>query len=202
MLSSTAMDELKKLVERIGVTEAANRAAIEYGPALLPALEALVADTAVDKSRRMTASRIASAIRDRDFRAPPAAASIVVEDGEARGYFTAGGRLASDGFHAAHEPLEYVNTLYAAGALTVHVQQDCLVVELPHDPVARRELFALYNAEVDRFDQDFGGEQPPGHEITAAEAAALGDPSAEGEWMATELHIADTGQLTLTFWWD
>ncbi len=196
------MDEIKKLIERIGVTDAANRAAIEYGPALLPALEVLIADPAVENARRMIANRIAYEIRDRDFRAPPASAPIVVADGEARAYFTAGGSLASDGFHTGHEPLEYVDALYAAGALNVSVHQASLVVELPHDPGARRALFEMYNVEVDRFDQDFGGEQPPGHEITAAEAASLGDPNAEGEWMVTDLHIADTGQLTLAFWWD
>lgn len=197
------MDEIQSLIERIGVTEAANRAAIEYGPGLLPALDALIADPAVDKGRRTTASRIAFEIRDRDFRAPPAPAPVVIADGEARAYFTAGGSLASDGFHAGHVPLEYVDALYAAGALSVSVvERASLVVELPHEPVARHALFALYNAEVDRFDQDFGGEEPPGHEITAAEATALGDPSAEGEWMVTDPHIADIGQHNLTFWWD
>jgi hypothetical protein len=60
----------------------------------------------------------------------------------------------------------------------------------------------MYNAEVDRFGEEFGGEETPGHEMTREEAIALGNPGAEGLWVVDDLHVTDTGQSTLTFWWD
>ena len=53
-----------------------------------------------------------------------------------------------------------------------------------------------------RFGEDFGGADLAGHEMTGEEAIALGHPEAEGEWVADDLHITDTGQPTIPFWWD
>lgn len=38
--------------------------------------------------------------------------------------------------------------------------------------------------------------------MTRAEAEELGDPSLEGELIYIDDPLADTGQKTLTFWWD
>jgi hypothetical protein len=63
-------------------------------------------------------------------------------------------------------------------------------------------VFAIYNREVDTFGEEFGGEESTGHEITREEALAMGHPEAEGEWCVDDLHLTDTGQATITFWWD
>jgi hypothetical protein len=112
--------------------------------------------------------------------------------------------FGGDAFVSAHAFADYVEQLYSAGAprVTVARQNTVLVVTLPDDAVGRAKLFAMYNAEVDRFDEDFGAEESPGHEMTHAEALAMGRPEAEGEWVVDDLHATDTGQSTLSFWWD
>jgi hypothetical protein len=110
--------------------------------------------------------------------------------------------FGGDAFIAHHDAAGFVDALYAAGALRVEVRDHALVATLPAEPEARSRLFAMYNAEVDRCGEEFGGEDSGGHEMTRDEALALGDPNAEGEWVGGDLHATDSGQQTLTFWWD
>ncbi len=121
-----------------------------------------------------------------------------MEPVEARAWFAAGNRLG-DGF-LDYDANEYIDALYAAGATSVMVAGRMLVVGLPPDREARARLIAIYNREVDKFDQEFGGEEPPGHAMTAEEAARLG--AMPGEWIVDDLHITETGQTTLRFAWD
>jgi hypothetical protein len=90
------------------------------------------------------------------------------------------GSLAAQRFDSAAVALQFVERLYALGAVSVlvsHVQErpgqrlyaDSLVVVLPEDPALRRRLFAMAAAEAAR-----EGLQP--------------EP--------------DTGQETLHLWWD
>lgn len=192
----------EQLIARVGVTSADDRKAIDRGPALLPLLDAVVADATVPMPRRMAATRVANEIRVRSLDAPPHVPPQAPPAGEARAYFSAGGQLASDGFHAQHAPLVFVDALYAAGATEVRVERSSLVAVLPLDTAARARLFAIYNGQVDEFGEEFGGEETAGHEMTEAEAIAIGHPEAAGEWVVDDLHVTDTGQATLTFWWD
>ena len=122
-----------------------------------------------------------------------------MEPVDARAWF-AEGKMLGDGF-LSYNALEYVDALYAAGATSVTVEDgSILMVGLPADPEARARLFAIYNGEVDKFDQDFGGEETPGHEMTAEEADLLG--AEPGEWIVDDLHAVDNGQTALHFWWD
>ncbi|MEP6864902.1 MAG: hypothetical protein ABJE66_30060 [Deltaproteobacteria bacterium] len=200
------MPTIDELIAGIGMTDAKDRAAIAHGTALLPTLDALIANTEVALPRRMAATRVANEIRVRALDAPaavaPAAVAPVAPEGtEARAYFAAGGQLG-DGFHARHQPNELVDVLHAAGAVRVHVVRDCLIATLPEDPEARARLFAIYNAEVDVLGEEFGGEELDGHEMTDAEANAIGQPEAVGEWVVDGLHARDRGLATLTLWWD
>lgn len=86
--------------------------------------------------------------------------------------------------------------------MRVEVHDGTLVVTLPDDPGARARLFAIYNAEVDEFDEGFGGEESAGHAMSHDEAMAQGHPELEGEWVVDDLHAVDTGQTKLSFWWD
>lgn len=187
------------LIAKLGSTNANDRAIVERGTAMLPALDAIVTETAQPMPRRMAATRVANEIRARALRAPVAPAVAQPEPGEARAYFAAGGTLHSD---HQQDPAGFVEKLYAAGAVLVTVTTDraSLVAELPAS--ARDRLFAIYNAQVDQYGEEFGGEEPPGHEMTADEAAAIGAPDAAGEWVADDLRIADHGQSHLRFWWD
>ena len=187
------------LIAKLGSTNANDRAIIERGTAMLPALDAIVADTAQPMPRRMAATRIANEIRAHALRAPAAPIVARVEPVEARAYFAAGGTLQSD---HQQDPAGFVERLYAAGAVrvTVSVDGSSLVAEVPAS--AREALFAIYNAQVDEYGEEFGGEEPPGHEMTADEAAAIGAPEAVGEWVVDDLHITDRGQSHLHFWWD
>jgi hypothetical protein len=121
---------------------------------------------------------------------------------EARAWIACGATFGGDCFVSHHDALGFVDALYAAGALRVEVHDGTLVATLPDDPGARSRLFAMYNSEVDRFGEEFGGEETAGHVMTLDEASAIGHPDAEGEWVADDLHVTDTGQSTLTFWWD
>lgn len=125
----------------------------------------------------------------------------MTDGAEARAWFSGGGTLASDGFESYHGP-EFVEALYAAGATLVVVKDNTLVATLPESPEARAAVIAMYNAEFDRFDEDFGGEDGRGHAMTREEAIELGHPEAEGEWVVDDFHVEDTGQSTITFWWD
>lgn len=121
---------------------------------------------------------------------------------EARAWIARGELLGGDCFASHHDASEYVEALYAAGAPLVEVRDGSLVVTLPSDPDARARLFGMYNAEVDRFGEEFGGEETAGHEMTREEAIEVGHPEAEGEWVTDDFHATDTGQSSLTFWWD
>jgi hypothetical protein len=123
-------------------------------------------------------------------------------DDEARLWGSRGGAFGGDCFVNHHDFGEFVEALYAAGAPLVRVVKHSLVATLPPEAAARARLIALYNREVDRFGEEFGGSQTPGHEMTAAEAAAVGQPDAAGEWVVDDLHVVDTGQPELHFWWD
>lgn len=121
---------------------------------------------------------------------------------EARAWIAGGGRFGGDGFVNHHEASSFVDELYGAGATLVEVDDHTLVATLPSEAAARARVIAIYNREVDHFGEEFGGEDTPGHEITRDEAIAMGHPEAEGEWMTEDLHVTDTGQETITFWWD
>jgi hypothetical protein len=122
---------------------------------------------------------------------------------EAREWIGSGGVLTSDGFANHHNATQFVDALYAAGAVRVTVNSGTtLVATLPMEAHRRAPLFAIYNAEIDRFGEEFGGMDNPGHEMTRAEAAAIGQPEAEGRWVVDDFHVIDTGQLALRFWWD
>jgi hypothetical protein len=104
-----------------------------------------------------------------------------------------------------HDASAFVDALYAAGASLVEIHRgvdDTLVATLPADPEARARVIGIYNSEVDRFGEEFGNEWSPGHEMTRDEAIEIGDPGAEGQWIVDDVHITDTGQSTITFWWD
>ena len=121
---------------------------------------------------------------------------------EARAWIARGEIFGGDCFVNHHDASAFVDALYAAGALLVEVRDDALVATLPVDPDARSRIFEMYNAELDRFGEEFGGAETAGHAMTRDEAIALGHPEAEGEWVADDLHATDTGQSTLAFWWD
>lgn len=121
---------------------------------------------------------------------------------EARAWIARGELFGGDCFVNHHDARAFVDALYGAGATRVAVRDNTLVATLPDDAGARARLFAIYNDEVDRFGEEFGGEETAGHEMTREEAIAIGHPEAEGEWVTDELHATDTGQSTLTFWWD
>lgn len=121
---------------------------------------------------------------------------------EARAWIARGGELGSDGFANRHNASAFVESLYAAGALLVAIEKNMIVATLPSDVDARARVIAIYNREVDEFGEEFGGEEGPGHEMTRAEAEAIGHPEAEGEWVGEDLHISDTGQTRIRFWWD
>lgn len=121
---------------------------------------------------------------------------------EVRAWIARGETLGGDGFVRHHEALAFVDALYAAGSPLVEVRESRLVATLPDDPGARSRLVAMYNAEVDRCGEEFGGEETAGHAMTHDEAVAIGHPDAEGEWVTDDLHVSDMGQSTLTFWWD
>lgn len=121
---------------------------------------------------------------------------------EARSWIARGGTFGGDCFVNHHEATSFVDALYAAGATLVEVRDHTLVVTLPDDRDARSRLFAMYNAEVDRFGEEFGGEETAGHEMTREEAVSIGVPDAEGEWVVDDLHVTENGQQTLSFWWD
>jgi hypothetical protein len=192
----------KDLIDKIGSTNAADRAAIERGPELLPELDAIVRDTTVPMPRRMAATRVANEIRVRALAAPPAPPPTVATVAtDAREYFAAGGMLG-DHFCAYRDPVAYVDALYAAGATNVQVERESLIATLPADPEARARLFAIYNREVEEFGEEFGGEEQQGHYITEAEAIEMGVPDAVGEFVLEDLRALDTGQPTITFWWD
>lgn len=123
-------------------------------------------------------------------------------DPEARTAIARGEVFGGDAFASDHDPTAFVEALYGAGALRVEVVEYSLVVTLPAEGEARARVIAMYNAEVDRFGEEFGGEELAGHEMTAEEAAAIGHPEAVGEWVVDDLHITDRGQQTITFWWD
>ena len=187
------------LLAKLGSTNANDRAIVARGTAMLPALDAIVADSAQAMPRRMAATRIANEIRAHALRAPASPEVGRVETTEARAYFAAGGTLHSD---HQQDPTGFVESLYAAGAVlvTVSIDGSSLVAELPTS--ARETLFAIYNAQVDKYGEEFGGEEPPGHEMTADEAVTTGAPEAVGEWVIDDLHITDHGQSHLRFWWD
>src|ERR1700709_2796136 len=115
---------------------------------------------------------------------------------EARAWMAAGGCLASDGFKSENAPRAFVDELYAAGATLVEVRDDdaLLVVHVPPDAERRARFFAIYNEEAELYGEGFGGEEPLGHEMTAEEALAFGNPDAEGQWVLDSLLITDTGQ--------
>ena len=121
---------------------------------------------------------------------------------EARAWIARGEPLGGDCFVSHHDAGAFVDALYAAGATRVAVRANTLVATMPDDAGARARLFAIYNDEVDRFGEEFGGEETAGHAMTRDEAIAIGHPDAEGEWVVDDFHVADTGQATLTFWWD
>lgn len=122
---------------------------------------------------------------------------------EARAWLERGGEpFGGDGFVSHHDFVTFVAELYGAGAVLVEVVKHTLVATLPQAPEARARVIAIYNREVDRFDEEFGGEEPQGHEMSRDEAIAMGHPEAEGEWVLEDLHVTDRGQTTITFWWD
>lgn len=111
--------------------------------------------------------------------------------------------FGGDVFMHHHDATAFVDALYAAGATLVEIHDTTVMVAtLPSDPEARARVIAIYNAQVDEFGEEFGGEETPGHEMTREEAIAIGHPEAEGEWVGDDLHITDTGQSTISFWWD
>jgi len=136
--------------------------------------------------------------------APPDGLEVTVSENslEARAWIARGETFGGDCFVSHHDPPAFVDALYAAGAPLVEVHDGTLVATLPDDPGARSRLFAIYNSEVDRFGEEFGGEETAGHAMTRDEAIGVGHPDAEGEWVTDDLHATDTGQSTLTFWWD
>jgi hypothetical protein len=121
---------------------------------------------------------------------------------EARAWIAGSGTFGGDGFVNTHNASAFVEELYAAGATLVEVHADSLVATLPRDAAARARVIAIYNREVDTFGEEFGGEELKGHEITREEAIAMGHPEAEGEWCVDDLHVTDSGQTTIKFWWD
>lgn len=137
-----------------------------------------------------------------DGRSEKLETTVADESLEARAWIARGGTFGGDCFVSHHDALTFVDMLYAAGAPLVEVRDGTLVATLPDDPGARSRLFAVYNADVDRFGEEFGGEETAGHVMTLDEAIAIGHPDAEGEWVADDLHVTDTGQSALTFWWD
>ncbi len=124
------------------------------------------------------------------------------DDDEARGVIARGGVFGGDGFGSHHDASAFVEGLYAAGATRVVVREHMLVATLPSDPTLRAAVLAIYDAEVDRFGEELGGEETQGHSMTRDEAIAVGHPEAEGEWVVDDFHVVDTGQTTITFWWD
>ena len=121
---------------------------------------------------------------------------------EARAWIAGGGVFGGDGFVNHHDATAFVDALYAAGATLVEIHDTVMVATLPSDPEARARVISIYNAQVDEFGEEFGGEETPGHEMSREEAIAIGHPEAEGEWVVDDLHITDTGQSTISFWWD
>lgn len=128
--------------------------------------------------------------------------TVAHDSSEARAWIARGGTFGGDCFVSHHDALAFVDALYAAGASLVEVHDSTLIATLPDDSGARSRVFAMYNSEVDRFGEEFGGEETAGHVMSLEEAIAIGHPDAEGEWVADDLHLTDTGQSTLTFWWD
>jgi len=199
-MTTQTVDEL---LARLGNSDAAARQLVDLGPAVLPRLDALAVDPTVSKHARQAASLVADHIRCRALTAPAVPPARALPDGDARAYFAAGGVLKGDGFQAGHDPAAFVDALFAAGAVNVVVRDhDSLVVTLPAAADARARLIAIYNHEVERYGEDFGGEEPAGHEMTLEEATERGTPELAGEWVVDTLEVADTGQPTLTFWWD
>lgn len=94
--------------------------------------------------------------------------------------------LDSNKFDRTGKAAAYVEALYRAGAVRVRVdglleagqRATTLVVELPADPAQREALFGMYNTEVAEYGESFGGEET--------------DPDP----------VTESGQRTLTFWWD
>ncbi len=121
---------------------------------------------------------------------------------EARAWIAQGGVFGGDVFVNHDNASSFVDQLYAAGATLVVVGEATLIATLPTEAAARACVIAIYNREVDAFGEEFGGEETPGHEMTRDEAIAMGHPEAEGEWLTEDLHITDTGQATIKFWWD
>ena len=172
----------------LGGPEHVVRGIIDLGPVALDDLDAIAADATLERELRFKASRIGHEIRDRAMRAPPAAPPAARPD------------ALGDGFHCRYVLDEFVARLDAAGAVTVLLDRDTIMVTLPDDPPQRARLFELYNAEVDALGEGFGGEEPTGHEMTAEEAVACG--AEVGDWVVDDLHARDAGQTHLQFWWD
>jgi hypothetical protein len=184
------MDERRtRLLGYLGGADHVVRGIIDLGPAALDDLDAIAADATQPRELRLKASRIGHEIRDRAMRAP-AAPPLPTPAPVALG----------DGFHCRYQLEEFVARLHTAGAVSVLLDGDTLVATLPHDPAARARLFAIYNAEVDELGEEFGGEAPAGHEMTAEEAAEVG--AEVGEWVVDDFHARDAGQEHLRFWWD
>lgn len=136
---------------------------------------------------------------------------------EAKDWFTRHPKafLAGNRFDNRDELFSYLNELYQAGAEQILIDLDevvrpetaepcgqALIVVLPTESEKRSLIFELFNQEVEQFGQDFGGDDGQSREMTLEEAQALGDPSLEGELVYIDSPLADTGQQTLTFWWD
>ena len=136
---------------------------------------------------------------------------------EAKDWFTRHPKafLAGNRFDNRVEIFSYLNELYWAGAEQVLIDLDevvrpdtaepvapALTVVLPTNPEKRSRIFELFYREAEQFGQDFGGDDGQYREMTRAEAEELGDPSLEGELIYIDDPLADTGQKTLTFWWD
>ncbi len=194
--------QIAALLAKLGNSDRAARDLIDLSEAALPAVDALASDETQRAEARRAASLVAHQIRTRALRAPPAPVAPPAS-GEARAALASGATFGGDGLHARHDAGDFVEQLYASGAVRVEiVERGTLLVTLPDDAVARARLFDIYNAEVDELGEEFGGEEGSGHAMTADEARAIGAPEAEGEWVLDDLHIGDTGQRTLRFCWD
>jgi len=121
---------------------------------------------------------------------------------------------AAERFAEPGSALAMVHELLAAGAVRVALlgtglrdgtMPNSMEIELPADHVARRRLFAVFEREWERCNEDFSA-SPDGRnepqEITREQALAMGHPEAEGELAYDVGAPIDAGQTIMTLWWD
>ena len=123
-------------------------------------------------------------------------------------------QYAADRFGEPGSALAMVSELLAAGAVHVALlgtgsrnrnAPSSMEVELPSDPGGRKSVFAVFEREWERCNEDFSA-SPDGRnepqEITREQALAMGHPEAEGELAHDVGAPIDAGQTIMTLWWD